>query len=227
MTPLGITIPYGLCHCGCGQKTLISVRSYKGTKPGDPRRYLQGHNKFVRTPLIEAQPFKIKSEYCRLIPLTRGLWCIVSAHRYEYLMQWKWAAWWWSKTQKHYAVRSGPRVNGNPTRILMHRLILGLENGDRRRGDHVISEETLNNSDNNIRPGTASQNNQNSRKRSDNTTGFKGVYFYKDGRRKPYSAYITVDKKRINLGYYETAEEAYAAYCEAAKKYFGEFARLE
>jgi len=227
MPPLEITIPYGFCHCGCGQKTIMSIHQYKATKRGEPRRYLQGHNKFIRVPREDAAPFRINGEYCRLIPLTKGLWAIVSAHRYEYLMQWKWFVWWWAKTQRYYAVRSGPRVNGNPTRIFMHRFILGLTAGDKRRGDHVISEQTLNNSDKNIRIGTASQNNQNSRKRSDNTTGFKGVYFYKDGRPKPYWAYITVNRKRIGLGYYEKAEEAHEAYCEAAKKYFGEFARFE
>lgn len=109
----------------------------------------------------------------------------------------------------------------------MHRAILGLIGGDRRRGDHIVSEDTLNNADKNLRTGTASQNNQNSKIRSDNTTGFKGVYFYKDGRKKPWMAHITVDRKRIILGYFETKEEAYEAYCDAAKKYFGEFARLK
>jgi len=30
----------------------------------------------------------------------------------------------------------------------------------------------------------------------------------------------------INLGLYSTPEEAYESYCEAAKDYYGEFARL-
>ncbi len=229
MTPHEQSVPYGYCHCECGQKTLIAVRTSTshGTVKGHPRSYCQGHNK-RKIPNIEyATPFKIDGEHCRVISLGNNLWTIVNAYRYEHLMQWKWYAWFCKKTGKFYAVRSSQRKNGVPTRVLMHRLILGLDPGDKRRGDHIFSEDTLNNSDRNLRIGTASQNNQNSRRRSDNSSGFKGVYFYKDGRRKPWYAYISVDKKRISLGYFETRDEARKAYCESAKKYFGEFARFE
>ena len=41
-------IPYGYCHCGCGQKTLLAPRSrnhkhYKAIK-GEPQRFVLGHN---------------------------------------------------------------------------------------------------------------------------------------------------------------------------------------
>jgi 5-methylcytosine-specific restriction endonuclease McrA len=37
-------IPYGYCHCGCGQKTKIAARTRGETVAGQPSRYLQGHN---------------------------------------------------------------------------------------------------------------------------------------------------------------------------------------
>lgn len=39
-------IPYGYCHCGCGQKTVVSPRTsrHHGFVRGEPRRYVKGHN---------------------------------------------------------------------------------------------------------------------------------------------------------------------------------------
>lgn len=39
-------IPYGYCHCGCGQKTtIIKENSYtRGLIKGEPRKYLKGHH---------------------------------------------------------------------------------------------------------------------------------------------------------------------------------------
>ena len=45
-------------------------------------------------------------------------------------------------------------------------------------------------------------------------------------RTKPWVAQIGVFGKNIHLGYFGTPEEAYRAYCEAAKKHFGEFAHF-
>jgi hypothetical protein len=39
-------IPYGYCHCGCGEKTPVSqqTRSAYGHKKGEPIRFVNGHN---------------------------------------------------------------------------------------------------------------------------------------------------------------------------------------
>ena len=50
------------------------------------------------------------------------------------------------------------------------------------------------------------------------TSGFKGVSLIKSSKR--YRAYITLKGKQINLGIYDTAEEAYQARLEGEKKYF-------
>ncbi len=51
-------IPYGYCHCGCGQKTLLADRTdiNHGYIKGEPRRFLLGHNKHTRNVAIEPNP---------------------------------------------------------------------------------------------------------------------------------------------------------------------------
>jgi hypothetical protein len=82
----------------------------------------------------------------------------------------------------------------------------------------------LNNRWRNLREATRSQNHANSKRARNNTSGFKGVRLSRSGR---YRARIAVNKKRIALGSFDTPEEAHDAYCRAAKKFFGEFARAE
>lgn len=38
-------IPYGYCHCGCGEKAPIAKRTYKyrGVRAGEPFRFIAGH----------------------------------------------------------------------------------------------------------------------------------------------------------------------------------------
>jgi hypothetical protein len=45
-------IPYGYCHCGCGQKTKISDKTCNawGHVQGEPRKWLQGHATRKRKP---------------------------------------------------------------------------------------------------------------------------------------------------------------------------------
>lgn len=53
--------------------------------------------------------------------------------------------------------------------------------------------------------------------RSDNKTGYKGITKRKNGK---YRVSITVNKKRINLGTYDSLEDAINARKEAEQKYF-------
>lgn len=78
----------------------------------------------------------------------------------------------------------------------------------------------LNNSWSNLREATPVQNSANRRKRSDNTTGFKGVV--RRGRR--FRAYAKIDGIRKYLGTFLTAEEAAQCYKLAVSRIHGEFA---
>lgn len=76
-----------------------------------------------------------------------------------------------------------------------------------------------------IRPASASENRCNQGVSARNTTGFKGVSHYR--ARNKFVAAIQKNGKVYHLGYFDNAEEAYAAYCRSAKKHHGEFARVK
>ena len=106
--------------------------------------------------------------------------------------------------------------------ISLHRLIAKASPND--IVDH-ISGNTCDNRKCNLRLCTRKENAMNMRLKSNNTSGYKGASWIK--KLQKWTAHIKVDGKVIYLGLFDTAELAYSAYCEAAKKYFGEFARLK
>ena len=75
--------------------------------------------------------------------------------------------------------------------------------------DHINGKKTDNRWAN-LRLADRSENNQNLGNRSDNKSGYKGVWFNRAN--KNWSAQIQVKGKRFSLGNYKTAEEAYLAY---------------
>ena len=107
-------------------------------------------------------------------------------------------------------------------KYLLHRFIVGAKKGD--IVDHK-NGNTLDNQRENLRICSSVNNSQNSKKHSDNRSGYKGVRFHKPSGL--YNACIRVNRKHISLGYYRTPEEAHEAYCEAAELYFGEYARFK
>lgn len=112
-------------------------------------------------------------------------------------------------------------VSVNKKMYLAHRLIWLHVYGEFPDSD--IDHKNRNRDDNriaNLRLATRGQNNINSAKQKNNTSGFKGAYF--DRRRNCWYAEIWVDNKKKFLGRFETATSAGAAYVEAAKRYFGE-----
>jgi len=93
--------------------------------------------------------------------------------------------------------------------------------------DH-ISRSTLDNTRGNLRIANKITNGQNMRS-TKGKSRYKGVCLR--NKKKPHHkdawrAYITVDKKRIELGTHKTQEKAAEVYNTAALKYFGEFACL-
>lgn len=84
--------------------------------------------------------------------------------------------------------------------------------------DHVNGVRTDNRIAN-LREATLRENSFNKSARG--ATPLKGIY----QRGKGWTASISVDHRKHNLGTFPTPEEAHAAYMAAARQYFGEFAR--
>lgn len=99
-------------------------------------------------------------------------------------------------------------------------LLVTEKDPDNMEIDH-IDGNPLNNSFENLRLATEAQNAINRKLRSDNKSGFKGVY----QMGKKWAAQIVADKKRIYLGVFSSPELAHAEYLKHASVMHGEFAR--
>lgn len=91
--------------------------------------------------------------------------------------------------------------------------------------DHINGIKTDNRLSN-LRECSRGQNQCNMGRKSNNTSGFKGVNRRSDrsNSARPWISCIRVKGRRIHLGRFATAQEAHAVYAAAAIKYFGEFA---
>ncbi len=101
----------------------------------------------------------------------------------------------------------------------MHRAILSIVDPSIKI-DHV-NGNGLDNRKHNLRICSVQQNGANRAANRNNSLGIKGVHRTKYGK---FRAIIKVNWRQVHLGNFSTKEEAHAAYVEAAKKYFGEFA---
>lgn len=155
----------------------------------------------------------------KLIPLSREQFALVDDEDYEFLIQRKWYAGNNPKAHTMYA-KSGKGCGKNGLKILMHRLIMGANNG--QFIDH-IDGNGLNNQKSNLRFCTHTENMRNSKKRN-SISEYKGVSWFKHARR--WRARITVNKKGITIGYFKDKTHAARAYDQAAIKHYGKFARL-
>lgn len=115
----------------------------------------------------------------------------------------------------------GYAVSGAGKRqILLHRLIAGAEGRD--YVDHV-NRNKLDNRKMNLRICTCQQNQFNKGVLANNQSGYKGVCKVRTGN---WQAQINYCGRAVYLGCYEDALSAAAAYDNAAKSLFGEYAFL-
>lgn len=110
----------------------------------------------------------------------------------------------WRRTHYGYAYSGSPRLG---TGVWMHRLLLGLEPGDRRQGDHRNGNR-LDCRRSNLRIATNAQNAQNQAAKP-GTSRYRGVSRRGDTGR--WTGYVKVNYRRHCAGCFETEEEAHEA----------------
>lgn len=105
----------------------------------------------------------------------------------------------------------------------LHRFILNIN--DKKVIDH-INGNSLDNRKENLRVCTQQQNLFNKTLSKKSKSGFKGVWFRKECKTKPWQAQIKFNSTEIHLGYFKNKVEAALAYNQATLKYFGSFANI-
>lgn len=104
---------------------------------------------------------------------------------------------------------------------LVHRLIFLWHHGYIPKEIDHLDRDPSNNKIENLRPCTRSQNKQNTKLRLDNTSGIKGVTWRKDADK--WQAELSVDGRRIRLGFFDDLSIAETAIRAARIKHHGEF----
>lgn len=116
------------------------------------------------------------------------------------------------------------RIGMNGRRYLAHRIIWLWVTGKwpEYEVDHRDGVKS-NNCWKNLRAATPTQNHYNIGLKKHSSSGYKGVNKTPGGK---WYAKIRISGKQTYLGTFTTVKTAYTAYCAAAKKYHGAFARF-
>lgn len=175
----------------------------------------RGHSRRTQRPAI------LVGDGTALIPLTQGQCAIVDAEDVELLLRHKWHA---TRKKEHdtwYAIGTLIEAGSRHRRSeRMHRVVLNA--GPGTRVDHA-NGNGLDNRKENLRFATPSQSRANTRSPRGKAPGYRGV-LRQSGI--AWSAHISIKGRKLRLGSFCTAEAAARAYDDAAKRLFGEFARL-
>jgi hypothetical protein len=128
----------------------------------------------------------------------------------------------WFRGKRGYPVAATSRkLPGGRRNVSVHRLLLSPPQG--YDVDH-ISGDKLDNRKSNLRICSHQQNMFNQKMRSTNSSGYYGVSYMKNCGK--YEAYIHFNGRKNYLGIFDTVSGAAAARDAAAKRLFGDYARL-
>lgn len=153
------------------------------------------------------------------IPLSRGYLVIVDEDDYERLSIHKWSA--TESGGKVYAHRRRKIIDGGKREglVVMHRVIMGINDGPSNIHVDHINGDTLDNRKTNLRLCTPGENSKNLNS-AWGRSGMRGVQHEHNGK---WRARIRVEGKLITIGTFDTERDASIAYCFASRHLHREF----
>jgi hypothetical protein len=147
----------------------------------------------------------------RAIPLSKGYAATVDDCDYKRVSAYKWHA-----HPTNHSVYARACIEGK--NVYMHRFLL--QAPSKMEVDH-IDHNGLNNTRENLRLATKSQNARNARLRKDNTSGIRDVLW--DKKSEKWRAYVVLDGKQYHVGYFTSLKEAEEAACSKRLELHKEF----
>lgn len=193
-----------LCLCDCTRTVIVQTSKLKSG-------HTKSCGKCINVRARSGNQYEFFEDYC-VGKDKKGNEFIIDKEDYPLISQYTWAM----QPTGHFRGCIAGR-----SRVLLHVFLMNPP--DAMVVDH-INRNPADNRKANLRICTQKQNCRNQGLSKHNTSGLKGVSWYK--KTSKWRAYIEVDGKRISLGLYFTKKEAADAYDKAALEYYGEFAWL-
>jgi hypothetical protein len=196
----------GMCACGCGQPAPIAKTTdpRRGWIKGQPVRFIRGHqflrHGHARHGKRSPEYFSWSSMVSRCTDPKRDSFNKYGARGISVCERWNPDR---DGSFDNFLADMGPRPKGKTL-------------------DRIDPDKNYEPA--NCRWSTSRIQTHNQRKRSNTTSHFRGVSFYK--RDKKFVAGITANDKTVYLGSFISEVDAAEAYDDAAKKHYGEFAVL-
>jgi hypothetical protein len=206
-------IYYWLCSCECGNKTVVrssSLRHNKTKSCGCLSIKQTAKNNKKRKSFNK---YDISGEY-GIGYTSNNREFYFDLEDFDKIKDYKWHI-----SSNGYVLSSylptGSKKGGK-TQVMFHRIVMNLPKNELvvDHIDHVKHD----NRKSNLRIATYSQNLRNKKPKNGQNVG---LYFYKNTQK--WGAYINVDYQKINLGYYDSIEDARSARKSAELIYFGEY----